>query len=515
MKEFSVLSSSEDLLELDNQFTLDELDDWQTIAGLTESALSMITYRIPGAIPYIFVHVSEAREYREINREGLATIPEDSLFIACLAMQNEKIELDELFDEYNLNDPFLHQLLRSTYRGEFILPIVRRFSLLAFILISFPGTPDTAQNHFLSELSVRLKTNLYAALIADERQRRLLRLTEYPKVLHKRRSVTDITRNLLEDLEKELPFDFGVYYKYDEYLMQLIPVVWKGTPGVPEKLRTGKGISGKSIERRQGLFVPDRSKHPSFGIMKEEPFIRGSFISAPICTNSKVIGVVTLSRLPENTRSFGVEHRYTLEIAAAFIATEISNRRDLEKSYFSTVSSLTKALEAKDNYTSGHSGRVMYIAVGIAQTLHLPIDEIRRIRYAAILHDIGKIGISDSIISKPSHLTDSEFLEIQRHTEIGFDIIKENDFFGEIRDLIRYHHEKMDGSGYNKRKMGDYPWESMIISIADIYDALISDRPYRSAFSPEDAMASLESLVNVNFDQRIFDAFKTWLTTRC
>lgn len=514
MNDFSILNSNEDLHELNKQFSLDELDNWQTMAGLTESAITMISDRIPGSSSQIFVHVSESREYREIDKEGLATIPEDSLFIACLAMQNGRIAVDELFQEYELNDPFLHELIRSTYCGEFIYPIVHCFSLLAFIIVGLPKNEDSEENYFLSELSIRLKINLYAASIADERQRRLLRLTEYPKTLHKRKNVTDITRHLLEDLEKELFFDFGVYYKYDEYLQQLIPVTWKGCTGTPEKLQLGKGISGKSVERHQGIFVSDRSKHPSFSMIKEEAFITGSFISTPLVTDKKVLGVVTLSRLPENKERFGVEHRYTLDIAAAFIATEISNRRDLEQSYFSTVSSLTKALEAKDRYTSGHATRVMHIAVGTAQTLHLGTDIIRRIRYASILHDIGKIGISDSIISKPSKLTSVEFAEIRRHTEIGYDIIKENGFFGEIRELIRYHHEKMDGTGYYGKKSGEYPWEAMIISLADIYDAFVSDRPYRPAYSPEEALLSLENLIDIHFDLQIFDAFKIWLDTR-
>lgn len=514
MSDFSVLSSSEDLHELDKQFSLDELDNWQTMAGLTESAIAMIGTRIPGSTAQIFVHVKEAREYREIDREGLATIPEDSLFIACLAMQNARITVDELFQEYELNDPFLHELLKSTYCAQFIFPVVHCFSLLAFILVGLPEPEGIDETQFLAELAIRLKINLYAASIADERQRRLLRLTEYPKRLHKRKNVIDITRHLLEDLEKELSFDYGVYYKYDEYLQQLIPAVWKGHSLAPEKLQIGKGISGKSIERRQGIFVSDRSKHPSFSMMKEEPFINGSFISTPIFTEKKVLGVVTLSRLPENKERFGVEHRYTLEIAAAFIATEISNRKELEQSYFSTVSSLTRALEAKDRYTSGHATRVMHVAVGIAQTLHLTTDVKRRIRYAAILHDIGKIGINDAIISKKTNLTDSEFIEIKKHTEIGYDIIKENGFFGDIRDLIRYHHEKMDGTGYYSKKSGEYPWEAMIISLADVYDALVSDRPYRPAYTPQEALVYLETLIDINFDRRIFEAFKTWLDTR-
>jgi HD-GYP domain-containing protein (c-di-GMP phosphodiesterase class II) len=104
-----------------------------------------------------------------------------------------------------------------------------------------------------------------------------------------------------------------------------------------------------------------------------------------------------------------------------------------------------------------------------------------------------------------------EFAEIKKHTEIGYDIVNENGFFGEIRDLIRYHHEKMDGTGYYAKQNGDYPWEAMIISLADIYDALASDRPYRLAFSTAEALDALEQLVGVNFDERIFAAFRTWI----
>lgn len=204
-----------------------------------------------------------------------------------------------------------------------------------------------------------------------------------------------------------------------------------------------------------------------------------------------------------------------LEILTAFLATEMNSRllyAELEESYFSTVSSLTRALEAKDHYTRGHSERVMKYAVGIAQALNLSYDSIRRIRYAAILHDIGKIGISDSIITKTSSLTDAEYKEIKKHTEIGYDIVNDSGFFSEIRDLIRYHHEKIDGTGYYEKRPGDYPWEAMIISLADIYDALASDRPYRKAYTHEEALVSLEKLVGINFDQKIFNAFKDWMS---
>ena len=515
MNDFSVQKVNDGLRELEKKFSLDELDDWHTTAALVESAIAMLSSRVVGAKAWIFVHDPVAREYREINREGLASIPEDSLFIACLTMQNAGISIKSFFKKYHLDDPFLRDLLSTSYRGQLLIPIVHRFSLLAFILLAVPNGVITDDcRRLVSSVASRLRINLYAASIADKRQRELIKLAEYPAVLHRHPDIRDLMRYLLEDLGKEISFDTGVYYQYDEYFDLLIPIVWSGARPTPVKLKNKAGISGQAIERKRALFVPDRKKHPSFSVMVEEPFITGSFISVSICTDARVFGVVTLSRSEGNLERFGIEHRYTLEIAASFIATEINSRLlydELEQSYFSTVSALTRALEAKDHYTRGHSDRVMRYAVGIAETLGLSPDSVRKIKYGATLHDIGKIGVRDSIIAKPEKLTETEYAEIKTHTEIGYDIISETGFFGDIRDLIRYHHEKMDGTGYYAKQNGDYPWEAMIISLADIYDALSSDRPYRLAYSPEDALVALESLVGINFDERIFKAFKIWL----
>lgn len=507
--------------ELEHQFSLDALDDWETTSGLVESAIRMMRDRLPEAEARIFSHASEAREYREIDREGLSSIPEDSLFIACLSMCGSGVPLSSFFNDFVPDDSLLRYLLEDSYGGFYIVPVVHRFSLLAFILLCAPEgaeKPDTilpAEASFLVDLIGRLRINLYAASIADSRQRELLKLAEFPQVLRSRQSVAELTSRILDDLQKEVAFDAGVYYEFEEYLDRLLPVVWQGIPEAPPVLAPGDGISGHTMVNRKAISVPDRARHPSFSHIEGEAFLQGSFLSVPIYTDKRLIGVVSLCRYSDNPHPLGVEHRYTLEIAASFLATEINNRQlydELEQSYFSTVSSLSRALEAKDHYTRGHSERVMTLAVGIAHELGLSAESTRRIRYAAILHDIGKIGISDSIITKQSSLTTVEYAEIKRHTDIGYDIVNDSRFFEDIRDLIKYHHEKMDGTGYYAKQKGDYPWEAMIISIADIYDALTSERPYREAFSESRALKSLEELIGIHFDRRIFDAFKSWLS---
>ncbi|ULQ58791.1 HD domain-containing protein [Brucepastera parasyntrophica] len=520
--DFSLTTANDDFLELTHQFSLDEIDDWHTTAALIESTISVMNARIPGTNSHIFIHISESHEYREPNNEGIATIPEESLFIACLSMLTEGLELSNLFTDYQIDDPLLQELLSGVYRGRYIVPVVHRFRLLAFILLC-DQTPDNSMSppfldaneiRFIGELTTRLRINLYAALISDRRQRELLRLAEYPAILHKRTSVADLTKHILEDCRTEISFDCGVYYEYDETDRTLLPVAWDGTGSIPDALQAGQGISGLTLERKRAIYVSDRSKHASFALMDEEPFINGSFVSAPIFTDNQVLGVITLSRTPHNPDGFGAEHRYTLEIATAFIASEINNRHlfdELEQSYFSTVTSLTRTLEAKDRYTRGHSERVMKFALGVAEELKMPAKTLRQIQYAALLHDIGKIGISDAIINKAMKLTEEEYAEIQRHTEIGYEIVSNINFFGEIRDLIKYHHERLDGKGYYGKKAGEYPRETMIISIADIYDALTSDRPYRAALTRSVALAILEKMIDIHFERPYYEALCRYL----
>ena len=172
----------------------------------------------------------------------------------------------------------------------------------------------------------------------------------------------------------------------------------------------------------------------------------------------------------------------------------------------SMVKSLSSALEAKDLYTEGHSDRVAQYSVGIAQRLGYDEERIHMLRYGAQLHDIGKIGIADDVLNKPSALNADERKVVESHTEIGYKILSANPYFKDVKDFVRYHHETLDGSGYNKKKQGEYPEEAMIISCADIYDALTTDRPYRKALSRKQAFQILSTDIGKNFTQEIYDA---------
>ena len=181
---------------------------------------------------------------------------------------------------------------------------------------------------------------------------------------------------------------------------------------------------------------------------------------------------------------------------------------DMKNIYIDTVKSLSQAVEAKDPYTNGHSIRVGEYACKLAEKLGLSPKRVENIRIAAILHDIGKIGVDESILNKPGRLTMEELDKIKQHPEIGVKIIKDINFLKDVSAIILSHHERYDGTGYPVgRKHGDIILEAQILSIADVFDALTSERPYRNAMTVKEAIDIIEEGKGTQFDCKLADTF--------
>ncbi len=180
----------------------------------------------------------------------------------------------------------------------------------------------------------------------------------------------------------------------------------------------------------------------------------------------------------------------------------------LNTGYIQTVMSLVNAIEAKDAYTSGHCQRVMEISCEIAARMKLDEDTIQDLRYAAILHDIGKIGVSASILNKPDKLTDCEYEEIKKHPLISYNILKNVEFLRNGLKAILEHHEKYNGGGYpNGLKGEEISLLGRILCIADAFDAMTSDRTYRRGMTMELAINEIERCKGIQFDPRISELF--------
>lgn len=181
---------------------------------------------------------------------------------------------------------------------------------------------------------------------------------------------------------------------------------------------------------------------------------------------------------------------------------------DMRRVYIDTVKSLSQAIEIKDPYTQGHSMRVGEYAVDLGKRVKLPQKKLENLKMAAILHDIGKIGIEESILNKPGKLTEEEFEKIKQHPENGFKIIQDIEFLKEVSEIILSHHEKIDGTGYPyRKKQEEISTEAAILCIADVYDALTSDRPYRKAMTVDQALFIIEEGKGKHFKAQLADEF--------
>ncbi|MCX5656622.1 MAG: diguanylate cyclase, partial [Candidatus Omnitrophica bacterium] len=178
------------------------------------------------------------------------------------------------------------------------------------------------------------------------------------------------------------------------------------------------------------------------------------------------------------------------------------------RSLMEAIFAFARTIELKDHYTGEHVEKTVYYAVEMAKALGLLNEEIEKIRDAAMLHDLGKIGISEKILLKKSKLTPKEFMEIKKHPQIGADIIRPIHFMHDIIPLILYHHERYDGKGYlNGLKGEQIPIGARIIAVADVYQALTSNRPYRKAYSKKEATEMIKNGAGTQFDPHIVDVF--------
>ncbi len=210
-------------------------------------------------------------------------------------------------------------------------------------------------------------------------------------------------------------------------------------------------------------------------------------------------------RLISENRSY----QKTLEQTVAFQTSELHKMNlYLRKTNMDIVRALSDAIDASDPYTNGHSLRVTAFSMSVGREIGLHADMLETLEYGALLHDIGKIGVMESILSKPGKLTKEEFDHIKRHPVIGDTIISNVDFLKKMRPVVRNHHEKFDGSGYpDGLKSTSIDILARIVSVADTYDAITSDRPYRSAMSRERALAILMENRGGQFDGELVDVF--------
>ncbi|MEO0529796.1 MAG: HD domain-containing phosphohydrolase [Planctomycetota bacterium] len=267
---------------------------------------------------------------------------------------------------------------------------------------------------------------------------------------------------------------------------------------------------GPQAERRTLVLNQDRTSSPTWAY----PAIR-EVVTAPVVSNDCVIGCLAATNYHAKRgargNSFGSIEASLLSSVATLIGVHAGNRRlfaDRAKLFESAVGALTSAIDAKDRYTCGHSDRVARMAVRLAREVGCNEEELNTIYLGGLLHDVGKIGISDSVLGKPGRLTDEEFDQIKTHPTLGEQILRGVPQLGHVLPIVLHHHESWDGSGYPGGLIGEEcPKLARITAVADAIDAMGSDRPYRKGMSIERIEEILRDGAGKQWDKRVIDAY--------
>lgn len=323
-----------------------------------------------------------------------------------------------------------------------------------------------------------------------------------------------IVRSTTTTLDAQI--GYIILYDKDQQALNVINLIGNDTRNTPQKVIKIKdtGISSWVIKNRQPLLIADIDQTPQFDKISELGHERKTLICAPLLVKDEIIGTISVVNKTDQSQFYAYELEMLTTIAAqAAIAIKNATLYDeQQQAYLNTIQALVKAIEASDGYTKGHSERVTRYSLEIGGRLNLPSDRMQILQRAAILHDIGKIGVDLSLLHKEGKLSAHDVNNLQLHPTIGMKILEPIEFLKDVRTCIGQHHERFDGMGYpNRIKHVDQLVESRIIIVADAFDAMTSDRPYRKALAVDVAIAELHENSGTQFDPAIVEIFTSIL----
>jgi putative nucleotidyltransferase with HDIG domain len=350
---------------------------------------------------------------------------------------------------------------------------------------------------------------------------KLQAINEASRILVSRRETSEFVSLTMEIIVRILRFDRAILMLIDPATRDLVYVA--ATGAAPELIESMKSyrvpmsrehnLMVRAVTTGEPILVTDveaAGLNPANFILAR--FHPHSFCLCPLTTTDVgVIGVLGADRATHKETISATDVDY-LTIFANTIAVSLRRARldeELKMSYLNSVRALVHALEEKDPYTKGHSERVASLAALIGEEMGLPTDELEQLRIGGYLHDIGKIGVPESIIKNPKALSKSEFRVIQRHTIKGVEILEPISFLRSHLYLIRHHHERFDGKGYPDGLKGEeIPVGARIMAVADTYDAMTSSRPYRKGLPPVQALRAISRESGQQFAPEVVVAFQ-------
>jgi putative nucleotidyltransferase with HDIG domain len=290
------------------------------------------------------------------------------------------------------------------------------------------------------------------------------------------------------------------------------------------RLKLGEGGAGRVALGREMLHIPDLTKE-RMEFDRSPLFVQENFVSywgVPLMAKGRVLGVLEMfHRSPlkpdKDLQNFFVmvAGQAAIAIDSAMMFTELQRSNvELSLAYDATIEGLSRALDLRDKETKEHTFRVTDITVKLATRLGVKQTDMIHIRRGAILHDIGKVAIPDQILFKPGPLAQEEWEIMRKHPDIAVELLSPVSYLEPALEIPHWHHEKWDGSGYpDGLRQEDIPFAARLFAVADVYDALTSNRPYRSAWSKWDAVEYIEHQTGTHFDPRIVPEFLDLINT--
>ena len=344
--------------------------------------------------------------------------------------------------------------------------------------------------------------------------------------------ISEISRAILSSLNTKEIIDFLIYgiKDYFEYDLVKVSLFDPDEPAqawiYSDNQNIGDGTIRKIIRLPLDKLIKDiGNKHiVSFQVHDDLPkyltpiLVKGieALTLLPLFTKQKLSGIIILGT--NNPASFNQERLVQARQLADQVAVALANARlleELDKLNWGTLYALARTVDAKSRWTGNHSERVADIAFKLGKVMGLSKENLDNLRRAALLHDIGKIAVPLHILDKESELSEKEFKTIQEHPEIGARILEPISAYAPIIAMIHQHHERFDGTGYPEGLSGkNISLGARILAVADVYDALASDRPYRSAIAPKEIIDSLLKESGEKFDPKVIDALKMVIRSR-
>lgn len=348
-----------------------------------------------------------------------------------------------------------------------------------------------------------------------EENKRLKSILHVAQSLQSELDIKKLLNKIMKEVRSILDADRCTVFLLDDEKDELWSFVAMGLEGQEIRFPASKGIAGHAAKTGEILNIPDAYQDPRFNpeVDKKTGYVTKSILTMPMRNqNGEIIGVFQV--LNKKSGVFTREDEEVLDAISHIAATAVENALLYEEQVLalnSFIEMLSRILDKRDYITAGHSWRVTQYAIEIARRMQNDPEFLEKMRIAGLLHDIGKIGIPESVLFKQGKLTDEEYMQIKNHAYLTKEILASIRFQKKFRDIpaiASSHHEKLNGKGYpNGLVREEIPLGGRILAVADVFDALTSKRQYRDRDPIEKVLDLISNELNQTFDEEVFKKF--------